>query len=286
MKGNWSELELEKEFGDAISRTRFAPHSNNLLISSWDSNLRLYDVDASLLRLQAPSQAPLLDCCFQDDAVAFAAASDGLIRRYDLHSGLVDTVGRHDDMAMFIGYSNETCQLVTSGFDKKLLLWDMHTKKTSLCLRSLDAEVDSMSVSGFNVTIAIGASMHVYDLRYFDQPVESKEAFNGTHLRCVSSIPDAEDIKSDALAGFAVGSVDGRVSLQISYPSGSDEISVSGAFATGDNEGYVTIWDAGSRRRLVELPRYPNSVASLSYNHTGQLLAVASSHTYQEAKEM
>ncbi|KAG5062798.1 hypothetical protein JHK85_003981 [Glycine max] len=278
MKGNWSELELEKEFGDAISRTRFAPHSNNLLISSWDSNLRLYDVDASLLRLQAPSQAPLLDCCFQDDAVAFAAASDGLIRRYDLHSGLVDTVGRHDDMAMFIGYSNETCQLVTSGFDKKLLLWDMHTKKTSLCLRSLDAEVDSMSVSGFNVTIAIGASMHVYDLRYFDQPVESKEAFNGTHLRCVSSIPDAE--------GFAVGSVDGRVSLQISYPSGSDEISVSGAFATGDNEGYVTIWDAGSRRRLVELPRYPNSVASLSYNHTGQLLAVASSHTYQEAKEI
>ncbi|KAG4402038.1 hypothetical protein GLYMA_02G112500v4 [Glycine max] len=305
MKGNWSELELEKEFGDAISRTRFAPHSNNLLISSWDSNLRLYDVDASLLRLQAPSQAPLLDCCFQDDAVAFAAASDGLIRRYDLHSGLVDTVGRHDDMAMFIGYSNETCQLVTSGFDKKLLLWDMHTKKTSLCLRSLDAEVDSMSVSGFNVTIAIGASMHVYDLRYFDQPVESKEAFNGTHLRCVSSIPDAE--------GFAVGSVDGRVSLQISYPSGSDEIRyifrchpkskdgrhylvsvndiafsplVSGAFATGDNEGYVTIWDAGSRRRLVELPRYPNSVASLSYNHTGQLLAVASSHTYQEAKEI
>ncbi|KAH1261107.1 Mitotic checkpoint protein BUB3.3 [Glycine max] len=279
MKGNWSELELEKEFGDAISRTRFAPHSNNLLISSWDSNLRLYDVDASLLRLQAPSQAPLLDCCFQDDAVAFAAASDGLIR--------------------------SAGQLVTSGFDKKLLLWDMHTKKTSLCLRSLDAEVDSMSVSGFNVTIAIGASMHVYDLRYFDQPVESKEAFNGTHLRCVSSIPDAE--------GFAVGSVDGRVSLQISYPSGSDEIRyifrchpkskdgrhylvsvndiafsplVSGAFATGDNEGYVTIWDAGSRRRLVELPRYPNSVASLSYNHTGQLLAVASSHTYQEAKEI
>lgn len=83
-------------------------------------------------------------------------------------------------------------QLVTSGFDKKLLLWDMHMKKTSLCLRSLDAEVDSMSVSGFNVTVAIGASMLVYDLRYFDQPVESKEAFNGTHLRCVSSIPDAE----------------------------------------------------------------------------------------------
>ncbi|TKY69626.1 Mitotic checkpoint protein BUB3.3 [Spatholobus suberectus] len=307
MKGDWLglELELEKGIGDAISRTRFAPHSNNLLISSWDSSLRLYDVDASLLRLQAPSQAPLLDCCFQNDVVAFTAASDGLIRRYDLHSGLVDTVGSHDDIATCIGYSNETSQLITSGFDKKLLMWDLHMENASSCLRSLDAEVDSMSVSGFNLTVAIGTSVHVYDLRCFDKPVQSKEAFNGAYIRCVSSIPDAE--------GLAVGSIDGRVSLQISYPSNSNDIRyifrchpkskdgrhylvsvndiafsplVSGAFVTGDNEGYVTIWDAGSRRRLVELPRYPNSVASLSYNHVGQLLAVASSYTYQEANEI
>ncbi|KAG5047982.1 hypothetical protein JHK85_009085 [Glycine max] len=69
MKGDWLELELEKEFGDAISRTRFAPHSNNLLISSWDSNLCLYDINASLLILQTPSQAPILDCYFQDNIV-------------------------------------------------------------------------------------------------------------------------------------------------------------------------------------------------------------------------
>ncbi|XP_027362796.1 mitotic checkpoint protein BUB3.3-like [Abrus precatorius] len=304
MKGNWLELELEKGIGDAISRTRFAPHSNNLLISSWDSSLRLYDVDASLLRLEAPSQAPLLDCCFQDDAVAFTAASDGRIRRYDLHLGLIDTVGSHDDIATCIGYSNETCQLITSGFDKKLLLWDIHMKKASSCLRNLDAEVDSMCVCGFNLTVAIGASVHVYDLRNFDKPVQLKEACNGTQLRCVSSVPYAE--------GFAVGSVDGRVALRISFSSSNDigyvfrchpkskdgrhylvsvnDIAfsplVSGAFVTGDNEGYVTIWDAGSRKRLVELPKYPNSVASLSYNHVGQFLAVASSYTYQEANEI
>ncbi|XP_020218863.1 mitotic checkpoint protein BUB3.3 [Cajanus cajan] len=304
MNGDWMELDLA--FGDAISELQFAPHSNNnLLISSWDSNLRLYDVDASILRLQAPSQAPLLASCFPDHALAFTAASDGFIRRYDLHSGHVDTVGSHDDIATCVGYSNQTCQLITSGFDKKLISWDMHTEKASSCLRSLDAEVDSMYVSGFNLTVAIGASVHVYDLRNFDKPVQSKEALNGPHLSCVSSIPDAE--------GFAVGSVDGRVSLQISYPSSSNDIRyifrchpkskdgrhylvsvndiafsplVSGAFATGDNEGYVTIWDAGSRKRLVEFPRHPNSVASLSYNHEGQLLAVASSHSYQEANEI
>lgn len=304
MKDDWLELELEKGIEDAISRTRFAPHSNNLLISSWDSSLRLYDVDASLLRLQAPSQAPLLDCCFQNDVVAFAVATDGLVRRYNLHSGLVDTVGGHDDMATCIEYSSETCQLLTSGFDKKLLLWDTHMEKASSCLRSLDAVVDSMSVSGFNLVVSIGASVHVYDLRNFDKPVQSKEAFNGTHIRCVRSVPNAK--------GFAVGSVDGRVSLQISYPLSSEDIEytfrcfpkskdrhylvsandiafsplVSGVFVTGDNEGYVIMWDAGSKRRLVELPRFSNSIASLSYNHAGKLLAVASSYTYQEANEI
>jgi len=83
-------------------------------------------------------------------------------------------------------------QLVTSGFDKKLLLWDMHMEKASSWLRSLEAEVNSMSVYGFNLVVSIGASVHVYDLRNFDKPVLSKEAFNGTHSRCVSSIPNAE----------------------------------------------------------------------------------------------
>ena len=36
----------------------------------------------------------------------------------------------------------------------------------------------------------------------------------------------------------------------------------------------------------IQLPRCSNSVASLTYNHEGQILAVASSYTYQEATEM
>jgi len=86
-------------------------------------------------------------------------------------------------------------QLLTSGFDKKLLLWDTHMEKASSCLRSLDAVVDSMSVSGFNLVVSIGASVHVYDLRNFDKPVQSKEAFNGTHIRCVRSVPNAKGMK-------------------------------------------------------------------------------------------
>lgn len=39
-------------------------------------------------------------------------SSKAKLYRYDLHSGLVDTLGSHDDMATCIGYSNETCNLL------------------------------------------------------------------------------------------------------------------------------------------------------------------------------
>ncbi|KAJ7943400.1 Mitotic checkpoint protein bub3 [Quillaja saponaria] len=298
-------LEFENPIRDAISKVRFAPKSNNLLISSWDSSLRLYDVDSSVLRLEAPSEVALLDCSFQDESIAFSAGSDGLIRRYYLHSGIIDIIGSHDDIATCVGYSDETCQVITAGFDKRLMLNDIRTEKALSYLINLDAEVESMSLFGLNLTLAIGTSVHVYDLRNLDKPVQSEQPHRDIQIRCVSSIPYSK--------GFAVGSVDGRVALEISYSSNSNDIGytfrchprsvngryhfvpvneivfnplVCGVFVTGDNKGHVTTWDARSRKRLLELPRYPNSVASLSYNQGGQLLAVASSHTYQEAKEI
>ncbi|CAH2066348.1 unnamed protein product [Thlaspi arvense] len=111
----------------------------------------------------------------------------------------------------------------------------------------------------------------------FLKPFQSYESQVEVPIRCVTSVPYSR--------GYAVGSVDGQVALDFPNTSCSSEMNGSGTFVTGDNEGYVISWNAKSRRRLFELPRYSNSVASLTYNHTGELLAVASSHTYQEAKE-
>ncbi|MBA0718203.1 hypothetical protein Golax_005962, partial [Gossypium laxum] len=275
---NGSCLEFKNPIQDAISRVRFAPQSNNLLISSWDPCLRLYDVDCSQLRLEAPAEAALLDCCFQEESVAFSAASDGSITRYDLHSGISNKIGNHDDIATCVEYSTETRQVITAGFDKKIIAWDIFGAKPLVYLRNLDAEVESMSLSGYELIIAVGSSVDIYDLRNSDKCVQSNKFCMDVPIRCVSSIP--------YLKGYAVGSVDGRVKLEISYPSSSNNIGISGAFVTGDNVGYVTAWDAKSRRRLFELPDCANSIASLTYNNEGQILAVASSHTYQEATEM
>ncbi|XP_061986414.1 mitotic checkpoint protein BUB3.3-like [Populus nigra] len=299
-------LNFENPIEDAVSRIRFAPQSNNLLISSWDSNLRLYDVDSSLLRLEAPapSQAALLDCCFQSESVAFTAASDGSITRYDLHSGTIDAIGNHQDMATCVGYSIETCQVISAGLDKKVMSWDMRLANPPALFRNLGAEIDSISISGFDLMVAVGAAVNIYDLRNYERAVDLKELSMDVGISCVASVPFTR--------GYAIGLIDGRVALEISNPLNSNSTGytfrchpttkdgtahlvsvndmvfnplIGGTFVTGDNEGYVTAWDAKSKRRLHEFPRYPNSVASLSYNHVGQLLAVVSSYTYQEANE-
>lgn len=299
-------LNFENPIGDALSRVQFAPQSNNLLISSWDSKLRLYDVDSSLLRLEvpAPSQAALLDCCFQTESVAFTAASDGSIIRYDLHSGTNDAIGNHQDIAACVGYSIETCQVISAGLDKKVMSWDVRLANPLTLFRNLDAEIESISVSGFDLMVAVGAAVNIYDLRNFERAVDLKESSMDVGIRCVAS--------TSYTRGYAIGSIDGRVAVEISNPLNLNSIRytfrchpktkdgkahlvsvndiafnplMGGTFVTGDNEGYVTAWDAQSKRKVHEFPRYPNSVASLSYNHVGQLLAVASSYTYQEANE-
>ncbi|CAK9308587.1 unnamed protein product [Citrullus colocynthis] len=304
MESNRVLLDLQIPIQEAISRLQFAPQSNNLLVSSWDSSLRLYDVANSILRLETPSEAALLDCCFQDESLAYSAGSDGFIRRYELQSGIFETVGKHDDSVTHIRYSDRTCQIVTAGLDGKIQLWDSRKEKSLSFVRNIGSDVVSMSLSGFNLIVASGACVYVLDLRNLEKSIQLKDSYMKVPVACVSSVPYGE--------GVAVGSVDGRVALDIACLDQTDDIryifrchpkskaarnhleSVNdivfnpihhGAFATGDNAGFVGIWDFQRKTRILELPRFPNSVASLSFNRGGELLAVASSCTYQEAKE-
>nr|XP_043629536.1 mitotic checkpoint protein BUB3.3 [Erigeron canadensis] len=292
----------ENPIQDGISRIRFAPESNNLLISSWDTNLRLYDVDRSKLVFEASGEAALLDCCFQGEAAAFSANSDCSIIRYDLHSGVSNFFGKHDDLATSVEYSVETGQVITGGWDKKIKCWDSRSNMALTCENTVDVAVKSLSLRGYIAMVAVGTSVNLYDLRKFSKLYNSRD-FN-FRIKCVRPYLDR---------GFAVGSVEGRAALKYFNPSNQNNDgytflchpkakekrhntaavndivfspSIHGVFVTGDNDGYVTIWDAQSKKRVFEMLKFENSIASLSYSREGRFLAVASSYTFQEANEL
>ncbi|XP_042463413.1 mitotic checkpoint protein BUB3.3-like isoform X1 [Zingiber officinale] len=290
---------------DAISRIRFAPQTNDLLVASWDGIIRLYDVDRDVLRFKTSSNGALLDCCFEDERAALSASSDGCIQRYDFSSESQNLVGNHDDSVTCIDHSKETGQFISAGLDKKLMFWDMHMKNGSTrCTKEVDSNVWSLSLCHFYLIAAVGNMISTYDLRNLSGTVQMKKSPMNYQITCVRSFSDKE--------GYAIGSVDGCVALEHLDPSKSSEMrcifrchpkSRSGrynmvaindiafhpcskTFVSGDNEGYAIVWDLQSKKRLCELQRYPSSVSSLSYNHSGEILAISSSYTYQEANEV
>jgi cell cycle arrest protein BUB3 len=82
------QFEVAQPPDDAVSRVVFAPESSTrLLVSSWDKNVYLYEVDdgdvpsAKLVR-QFEHRAPVMDVCFgTSDNEAFTAGVDHRVTR-------------------------------------------------------------------------------------------------------------------------------------------------------------------------------------------------------------
>ncbi|XP_021747422.1 mitotic checkpoint protein BUB3.3-like isoform X2 [Chenopodium quinoa] len=192
-------------------------------------------------------------------------------------------------------------KVITAGWDGNVVSWDSRLAKASHALVGSNSHVESISLCGVELLAAIGSSVRKYDLRKLNEAIQAEDLSMNKRIRCLRSMAFQK--------GFAVGSLDGHVTLQshseekgytfrcipkstkgkyhlVTVNDIAFSQSLPGVFVTGDNEGHVIAWDGSNRKRLLELTRYPNSVASLSYNHTGELLAVASCYTYQEANEI
>eukprot|EP00966_Prymnesium_polylepis_P117508 2716329-Prymnesium_polylepis.1 len=73
-----AETTLKDPPKDGVTAARFAADGRSLIVSSWDSSLRLYDVDANDVRSQLLQPCPLLDVDFLGDGShAASAGMDG-----------------------------------------------------------------------------------------------------------------------------------------------------------------------------------------------------------------
>lgn len=61
-----TEFKIKSPPTDAISAVEFGPNSTQfLLVSSWDSTVRLYDIHANTMRMKYNHDLPVLDVAFQ-----------------------------------------------------------------------------------------------------------------------------------------------------------------------------------------------------------------------------
>ena len=94
-----SEFQLNDPPSDGISSVKFSnKHSQYILVSSWDAQVRLYDIDANKLKDSYSSSYAVLDCCFTDISHSFSGGIDKTLKCYDFNSQKVTIIGTHAEV--------------------------------------------------------------------------------------------------------------------------------------------------------------------------------------------
>ncbi|MQL69857.1 hypothetical protein Taro_002147 [Colocasia esculenta] len=274
--------ELSCPPADGVTNLRFSNHSDHLLVSSWDKSVRLYDASADVPKGEFMHGGPVLDCCFHDDGSGFSACADHKVRRFVFSAGKEDILGSHSAPVRCVEYSYATGQVITGSWDKTLKCWDPRGASGGdhrlVGTYPQPERVYSLSLVGHRLVVATaGRHVNVYDLRNMSQPEQRRESSLKYQTRCVRCYPNG--------TGFALSSVEGRVAMEFFDLSEAGQVKNYGTFATGGCDGFVNVWDGNNKKRLYQFPKYPTSIAALSFSRDGGLLAIASSYTYEEGEK-
>ncbi|KAL5706828.1 hypothetical protein ACHQM5_024946 [Ranunculus cassubicifolius] len=301
--------QLSNPPSDGISNLSFSNHTDHLLVSSWDSSVRLYDANTNVMRGKIMQGSAVLDCCFYDDQSGFTACLDTTVRRCNFTSGKEEILGKHDAPVRCVEYSYASGQVISGSWDKTVKCWDprgTHGMDHTLVGTYPQPErVYSLSLVGNRLVVATaGRHVNVYDLRNMSKPEQCRQSSLKYQTRCVRCYPDG--------TGFALSSVEGRVAMEffdlsetgqskkyafkchrkseggkdVVYPVNTIAFHpIYGTFATGGCDGYVNVWDGNNKKRLFQYSKYESSIAALSFNRDGSKLAVASSYTFEDGNK-
>nr|GMD31221.1 mitotic checkpoint protein BUB3.2 [Ipomoea batatas] len=193
-----------------------------------------------------------------DKTVRLYNASANVLRGEFMHGGPCSIVASTMILRALV-------QVITGSWDKTLKCWDPRgasRQEHTLVGTYVQLErVYSLSLVGNRLLVTTTGSlieMKFFDL--FDAGQSKKYAF-----KCHPNSEAGRDIV------YPVNAI-------AFHP-------IYGTFATGGCDGFVNVWDRNNKKRLYQYSKYPVSIAALSFNKDGRLLAVASSYTFEDGQK-
>jgi len=295
------EYELHPAPSDGITSMNIL-ENRYLLVSSWDSNVHLYDLNSRSLKTSYQHKAAVLDSSFFDRNNFYSGGLDKTVKHYEASTGVETTIGTHEKAVKCVEYSALTGLLVTGSWDASIKLWDPQSANSCIGTFKQPDRVYTMSIINEKLVVGTaGRNVHIYDLRNMAEPQQRRESSLKYQTRCIRCYPDG--------TGYSLSSIEGRVAMEYFDPSpevqtkkyafkchrtninGVDTIypvnamafhQRFGTFATGGADGIVNVWDGQNKKRLFQYRRYPTSIAALAFSQDGTTLAIASSYTFEE----
>ncbi|EGO04069.1 hypothetical protein SERLA73DRAFT_130698 [Serpula lacrymans var. lacrymans S7.3] len=299
------QVELSSPPFDSVSSVRFSPtNPDHLLVSAWDTTVRLYDVASNEQKAKFDHRAAVLACCFSDAAHAYSGGLDTCIRELDLSTEKATVLGQHDNAISCMSHSQELNVTMTGSWDQTVRFWDPRASSPEQSTHKQPERVYHIDVIKNTLVVAMASRLfNIYDIRNMGQISQQRESSLKFMTRSMACMIDGQ--------GYAMGSAEGRIAVEYFDPSpevqakkyafkchrvtsdGVDHVwpvnvlafhPTLNTFASAGSDGSVSIWDHVSKKRLRQYPKYDAPIPSLAFNCDGTRLAVGVSYMWDDGE--
>ncbi|KAJ4477524.1 WD40 repeat-like protein [Lentinula aciculospora] len=275
-----SQFALPSPAFDSISRVKYSPtNPNQLLVSSWDTTVKLYDVgdDASGSKTSEQKckfdhRAAVLACCFSDAEHGFSGGLDTTVRFLDFGSEKTNVVGSHFDAVSSMVYSKNLNALISASWDRTLRLFDPRAATPEQSSHENPERIYHIDLVNNTLVVAMASRLfHIYDIRNMQEPSQQRESSLKYMTRSLACMVNGE--------GYATASVEGRIAVEYFDPSpGAQEKKYAFKCHRQTIDGVDHVWPVNalafhplyvtySHRSMFLNPKYPVTLTfSVSYN--------------------
>ncbi|EGV63466.1 mitotic spindle checkpoint protein Bub3 [Yamadazyma tenuis] len=297
---------------DIISDLKFSKSQDQFLFSSWNNKLLLYDcsfLDNTRILNEFITPVPILSIQYLRDTLAYVGSLDGSLYHVDYENGklMKESFVPAPQTELDSGINNlatfNDSLLVASTFNKHFHIVDSRTSHP-IVSRKMEKKILNMDTT--STYLAIGMTertVEVYDHRNWNTPFQVRESGLKSQITDLKTFPSGE--------GFAISSIDGRVSVEYFDPSPAiqdkkyafkchrllDKLTQtdvvypvnsilfnrkSNHLYTSGSDGCLNLWNWETRRRVKQFPKFKTdelveSIVKLDLNCSQSVLAVATS---------
>lgn len=291
---------------DSVSSLSFSPKANFLVATSWDNQVRCWEVLRNGTNLgtvgkaQISHEQPALCSTWKDDGTTvFTGGCDKQVKMWQLSSGGQPvTVGMHDAPVKDLAWIPEMNLLATGSWDKTLRYWDLR-QPNPVHVQALPDRCYALTVRHPLMVVATAdRNLIVYNLQNPQAEFKRISSPLKYQTRCVTAFPDQQ--------GFLVGSIEGRVGVHHlddsqqsknftfkCHREGNDIYSVNAlnfhpvyhTFATAGSDGTFNFWDKDSKQRLKAMSKCSNPIPCSTFNNDGSIYAYAVCYDWSKGAE-
>ena len=279
-----------------VYEVSFSPNGQVLASASGDRTVKLWDVQTGTeIETLKGHNNDVLSVSFSPDGQTIASGSrDRTVKLWNKDGVILQTFTGHKNDVWTVSFSPDSETIASASADNTVKLWDRNSNPLDRVLQGHPLAVNDVSFSSNGEVIATASD----DRTVRVWKTDTAELLNNSEgeplllqhrkaVRWVSSSPDGQTLATASTSDptiqvWNLQKVETRYAASVrslkahESPVSAVEFSPNGIMASGSEGGTVKLWQPDGT--LIETLNLGDPVASIEFNGTGSLMAIATSN--------